>query len=227
MFNQIYKLASIYLSKISSTRGNFSLQYFSSLPHAAGFNYAQDNLEILGHGSSRAAFILTSKKVLKISKNQAGFVQNNKEKELYERFKNTDLLTKVFASDPNGSWIIAQLVQPIETAAQFKKLSGIGFAELKSYLNVDPDDYEDLEFELEMMGIGKQGQEFLMKATRLAREADLIKGDFAKPDSWGKSADGNLVLLDYGLNNELYNKHYQSGFVKKPDDDNKQTRRNA
>lgn len=227
MFDNLYKLASIYLSKVAAIRGDFSLQYFSSLPHAAGFHYAQDSLENLGHGSSRVAFILTSKKVLKIAKNQAGYIQNSKEKELYEKFGGSGLLTKVYASDSNGSWIVAELVKPLTSAEEFKKLSGIGFPELKSYINVDPAEYDDLEFELEMMGIGKQGADFLVKATSLARAGDLIKGDFAKADSWGKTADGNLVLLDYGLSNESYDKYYNMGLVRKPENDDRETKKIA
>jgi hypothetical protein len=35
--------------------------------------------------------------------------------------------------------------------------------------------------------------------------------------SWGKTADGRLVLLDYGFTDDVYQKHYKKSGVRRKD----------
>jgi hypothetical protein len=42
----------------------------------------------------------------------------------------------------------------------------------------------------------------------LVRYDDLLPGDIAKYDSWGKNSDGCIVLLDYGITKKKFKELY-------------------
>jgi hypothetical protein len=37
---------------------------------------------------------------------------------------------------------------------------------------------------------------------------DLNLSDLKNPEQWGKTSSGRIVLLDYGLSDDIYNEYY-------------------
>ena len=105
----------------------FELSTFKSLKTLPRrLKYAKDNLELLSDGgTSRIVFLLSSKKVLKISLlnlrdpkvNKKGIAQNEAEVRNSQQIPN--LVTKVFEYAPDYSWIISELVRPLKSKEEF------------------------------------------------------------------------------------------------------------
>jgi hypothetical protein len=143
--------------------------------------YAQERLKCLGN-SSRAAYLLTSHSVLKIATCLRGLKQNAFEVRNYERLKNlpvTKILKHEEGSEP--SWLVCELVNPIETDEQFKKLTG----RYVSDLVYDASDGIDLD-------------NTFIKIAKECIDGGLYLDELAIPQQWGTNADGELRLLDYG-----------------------------
>lgn len=48
-----------------------------------------------------------------------------------------------------------------------------------------------------------------MKAVQtLMEQTGAINGDLTAPSHWGKTADGRIVCLDYGLSDQVYKDYY-------------------
>ena len=48
----------------------------------------------------------------------------------------------------------------------------------------------------------------VLEIQELMKVRGLAIGDLWVYDHWGKTADGRVVLLDYGLTDEIWNSHY-------------------
>lgn len=206
MYDLIFFISDIY--KKASEKEMFSFDKFKSLPHAQALNYAKNSLpDVSGQGSARIVFKLGDK-ALKIAKNKKGLSQNKKEVEIHNKHGANELITKIYDSSPNGVWVLSELVAPLKFEKDFQKFTGIDIVTLKSYLFVEPEDFEELEEEFELMDIGKKEADFILNASKLFRDTNLIGGDFIRPDSWGVSSRGDVILLDYGMDSDLYKKMY-------------------
>jgi hypothetical protein len=170
-------------------------------------HYADTFLEKLGRGSSRAAYLLTSKTVLKVAINEKGLAQNEAEVDVFTNPKSRLIVAKIHKADDQYKWVISDLVNPVNTANQFNGGSNV--------------DIEWPEF-LDILQRGLRGKQkinneskFFNSVLDTAKENDLLYGDLSQLDHWGKSPDGRIVLLDYGFTGEVWGKHYSSS-SKKP-----------
>ena len=112
--------------------------------------YARTFLEVLGTGSSRATYLLSMKKVLKIAMNEKGIAQNKAEvsvskyheeiKANYEKessLGNLQVVTHVYENDPNFQWVIAELVRPLKEEggySEFKRLTNTSWSGMMDLL---------------------------------------------------------------------------------------------
>lgn len=232
------------------------------------WSYANERLDFINAGSSRRVFILSSRFVLKIAKNDAGKAQNQYEYQLSQDPKLAPILARVRDAHPDGLWVVSDLVRPFHDGDagidDFESVAGFSFHEMfANGSNLE----KRIERLLDNAEIQKQrltwlldrlkraqasndqdeiriadadyaeGQElldnFLSRAEELKgqmgslqnpkllkyreaieyaqEELDLAEGDTEVFEHWGKTPDGRVVFLDYGLSDGIFAKHY-AGF---------------
>jgi len=140
--NHIYFLSEASIRNIntdSSYGSRFDIRYFKSLTEGGWsrkenihslLHYAERFLQPLGEGSSRKAFLYSSKKVLKIAKDDFGMAQNAEEAlngdiEPNQESMDSRISTKLYDKSeqvPAGLfWIIVELVKPLRGAYETNK----------------------------------------------------------------------------------------------------------
>lgn len=202
----------------------FNFQAFKTIePGYAQLSYADDTLMFLGQGSSRLAWAMSSKKVLKlpIPGIAAGKEQNQEEAKNAKLFPG--LVTKVFVSHPDGDWLIAELVRELKSEEEFKEKTGFQFKMLKNFLLV-PNPYKFIETLSKLKDSNPEYKAFLnwnqlieiVKILKTETEESPFLTDMLKVDHWGLTPDGNIVWLDSGLSTAAYNKNYDvnTGYLK-------------
>lgn len=163
--------------------------------------YAERYLTKTGEGSSRIVFILSSRYALKIAKRTAGMAQNKAELQAYQRTSVKNVISKIYQHDPLDRWLITDLVKPLSSEQEFKRLTGDEFSEFT--FNIENYYKNDVSPE-------KESQLFDDVIT-LIEENNLEWGDLVDLWQWGQTPDGRAVVLDYGLTEEVYSDHYDHG----------------
>jgi len=170
--------------------------------------YAVEFLETLGKGSSRRAFLLSSKYALKIAINEKGIAQNEAELDVFTNPKSRAIVAKVYDADQEGNkWLISDLVKPLDSEEEFEQLTGV-----KWYLFSE-------QIRSHMQNRGADAQKlnpWVQAVIATARQNNLMHGDLRELSHWGKTPDGRCVLLDYGFNESVFQSHYSK--TPKPQD---------
>lgn len=179
------------------TREQFKLEEFKRLKSLKEMQvYANSKLQILGEGSARSVYRLGGTKVLKVAKDEkGGIAQNHSELDIFTNPKTSAITTKIFDSDSSFRWIISEVVKPFsknQADSDFQSATGIpwdDFSEILSYTkqipeswSLEPDQYALINGALSVINTG-----------------NLAAPDVAVKDHWGLTADGRVVLLDYGF----------------------------
>lgn len=210
------------LSLLEEGRG-FSIDKFKKLAATNpvdAFNYAHNNLRFMGKGSARSTYLLSSGKILKMANcSQSrrdvpclrGYAQNEAEVNVFTDPATKNIVSKIYDYDPKYSWLISELVRPFEYEEDFSRL-----------LDVDKNPVIDLdrmamaalrperipEFVARHATNGKKLEDFMMSLAAIIRSSGVLTGDLGKVNHYGKTADGRVVLLDYGFTNSVANQHY-------------------
>lgn len=202
-------------ARIAIRSKSFDLAKFRELrtPEEA-LKYASENLESLGSGSSRQAFVFSSGKVLKVAipfrgGTQAGVDQNRAEVEAFTNPKLRPITTRIFDYDPEFSWIISEIVRPL-SAPEFESLAGASLEEFVLHAQSIQAGHRSVEKALKSMG-PKADRGLLEGIVSLLKNGQAYT-DLETEDHWGKAADGSIVVLDYGLTNEGYHKNYHDSY---------------
>lgn len=188
---------------------------------------ARDKLPALGEGSSRAAFLLDSKRVLKVAINNKGLAQNKAEYELSQHPGVAPLVTRIFRVGKDYSWLVSELVRPLRTNKEFEQLTQVPWSFFISFLSfyegngdigksfnlaVKSQIDQDRRKKSPFPGISVRRIEHLpfigRFMTALGNRPDLIPADLMKLDHWGKTPDQRVVLLDSGYTEEVWSSHY-------------------
>jgi len=173
--------------------------------------YAKERLQFIGQGSSRNSYVLTSKKVLKIARDEDSIQQNKKEVITNHDEDLNRFFTKVFDNSPDCKWIVSELVNPVKNMQEIENYLGIKRGEFRlmfimsrsEYGYVQPKDWSRKDKDLMFKRISNDQHDdrlndfldFLV----LAQQKNIEIYDFPGKDQWGKTVDGRIVLLDYGL----------------------------
>lgn len=191
-------------------------------------------------GTSRCAYRISSKKVLKVALNPAGISQNKQEAKFFGEHPNLQKhLAKVFDYDKkNNLWIIVELTNPFfmddRSFSFWKQKTGFDYPIMEYYYieilgnHKKPNDVLQAMIAHVTQGapnqqIKDQMQKDVIKQHFYALKfindvikpissvsgvavGDIVKSD--KIDSWGATADGRIVLLDYGLTEDIFNNFY-------------------
>jgi len=154
--------------------------------------YASERLRLLGEGSSRATYTLTSRSVLKIAIgfNRRGATEQNEfEVAKFNKLKNLPAITKIFKYDEKYfQWIVAELVNPINES------------EFNEMMPVDKSDKRGWVSKLRRMIDDPGEDDPFIEIIRPLVRSDVITNvsESLYYDQWGKNVDGELRLLDYG-----------------------------
>lgn len=179
--------------------------------------YAASHLKELGRGTSRAAFLYSSKKALKVALNEKGIAQNEAEVGVWKLPATRAVVARVYESDPEFKWVVSELVKPLEDkyVKSFYDKYGVPFVEFARALKTARNSETEAEAHLADVAENFEshpGHEDYFKFFRAALETvalgSLMIGDVEEPDHWGVSPDGRIVLLDYGFTREVADKHY-------------------
>jgi hypothetical protein len=165
--------------------------------------FAKKHWKFLGEGSSRTAFEINDKLVIKVAHNDKGIAQNKVEMDPKAQRSCTN---PIIVADAEGKWIVIRNTEPL-TEKEFKKMVGFGF---ESFMNAlfykfnnesnkwnPPHHYEEIE-----------KNDLFNCIAELIFKTDQQCGDIDKISSWRKY-DDQPILADYGLSRDVYRSYYR------------------
>lgn len=176
--------------------------------------------KIFGAGGSRQTFILTSKLILKLAVNEKGLEQNKTEYEISQKFPN--ITAKVYKTGPEYYYIVSELVRPITNWDEFENLTKINWVVFRDIMSalaktnseslstvvLSQKTLSQLTF-LTAYQVKKFFKEPLVVSLfEVVKKGGLSIVDLQRVEHYGKTADGRIVLLDYGLSHDTWKKLY-------------------
>lgn len=193
----------------------FNMDEFINIRSYNGkIRYAERYLSRISQGTARMIFDIDGKTVLKLAKNDKGIAQNEIESMIGQDKYFDHIVAKVLETEDNYKWIVSEKANRI-TKNRFKQLSdGISINIVYKYLVyiLDPQRAKWLrlredftEEELDSLSENQFVEDFL----ELCSSYKLELGDFDRISSYGE-IDGRLVVVDYGLTFDVFNKYYNS-----------------
>ena len=191
--------------------------------HKKAVDLALEKAKKIGQGSSRVVFDIIDPEygntVIKIAKNRKGLAQNEFElgilrdrfhpdilPELYDYDKDSVMLKK---NDGQPLWLQVEKVNKINEK-KFNELLKIKPKYLSSFLHSILTPYSKFAQYLLTPEIKEQcnEDEFIQELLALAGNYDLGIGDLTDYHNFGEK-DGKLIVIDVGLNKEIYNTFYK------------------
>lgn len=190
-------------------------------------------LPYMGRGSSRVVYALSTGKVLKISRDERGLAQTEAEVSVWTNPSTKEVAAQVFDFDPDFNWSVMEIARTFKDPYRNYKGSleqelgiptayGVKFtiAEIVNELLSDRSDgiaTEAIQDKLlggQMLVLKKRLEKYLEnphpfvdKIADLVHNNDLDTGDLVS-DHFGKTADGRIVLIDYGLTEDVAEDFY-------------------
>jgi len=175
--------------------------------------YANQHFQRIGSGSGRIVYALDNDNVLKLAKNAKGVAQNEAEEQVARYKDYDDILTNVYESDDNNTWIISEKAKKI-TVKRFKELVGFDIYQIYYYLN---NEYDLNKGKKEIWHINADikeqldNNEFVQRLFGLLMDYSLSPGDMGRLSTYGevnRNGIASVVLVDYGLSDEVYDTYY-------------------
>lgn len=169
-----------------------------------------NNIEYLSSGTSRFVFKLNDKKVLKLAKNKKGQLQNGVEADW--GLKNYGVAADWYAISDQDIWLESELCKKIKIT-EFKNITGISFKEFCDclryyYFDIHP---KSAYFKLSKPDIYDESwdNEFIQGFYYYIGDFGVPVGDLTRISSYGINQEGTVVLVDSGLNDDIYNEYYK------------------
>ena len=203
---------------------NFNMDEFKKLTSfQKRLQYCKERLPLIKKGSSRAVYKIDDTKVLKLAMNRKGLDQNEEEAMLSSYYDIKDITAEVFDKHPKNEWIEMELARPV-TESDFKRIVGYDFnlyrIAIGNYaLDVDPQRYNTGNKHRQKEKIDPEivqsmwENEFVYDIFNyIGNYGTAHVPDIQKIDSYGvvkREGHDVIVLIDYGLTNSIWNKHYQ------------------
>jgi len=204
-------------SLIEDYPSSFNMEEFKAIQ---SFNkriqYCESHLQKIGSGSSRIVYKIDDEKVLKLAKNSKGISQNEVEISHGNDFflKSLNIVAEVFENDDNDLWLEMQLAQKC-SIGKFKQIIGISFQEYSEYINYYHSEVlSKSRYKTTINDSLKEtceNNEFVSAMIEFIGNYDLPVGDLKRISSYGIVKEDNneiIVLIDFGLTDDVYNKHY-------------------
>ena len=165
----------------------------------------------LGSGTSRMVFKLNDEKVLKLAKNAKGLDQNNAEADWYLR--QVVGIAEWYSASNEDIWIVSELCTKAKTS-DFRKKLGITFADYCNYVNYLSQEHSGHPNRYMHFDQPAKFEEYVEAENLLGGINEYIGnwdppvGDLTRISSYGINRDGDIVLVDTGLSENVAEKHY-------------------
>ena len=178
-------------------------------------DFANQNLNRIGSGSGRIVYDIDGTKVFKLAKNPKGIAQNEVESNIGKYEDVSDIVTEVFKSDYDDSWLIAEEAKKV-TDKRIRELTGIpSLNELYYYLRnneIQNQGYKYMIFHQDPNMVEELNEnEFVQTLSNFIANYNQTTNDMGRPSTYGevlRDGQPTIVLTDYGLNDEVYETHY-------------------
>jgi len=162
--------------------------------------------EKMAQGSSRDVYD-AGDYVIKVAKNVKGIAQNEVESNLYNDGYAPSFLAEIIYTASDNSFLIMEKCKKV-TRDSFKSKAGFSLKYLFEYLIYTIHG----NYSFEQIELSDESDEFLSDIHKYVTSFGVDKSytDLERPSSWGINRNGDLVLIDYGLNNDVAQKHYNN-----------------
>ena len=197
--------------------------------------YIESMLQKIGAGSSRIVYQVDNEKVLKLAKNRKGLAQN--EVEYNNASDDLDCFSKIYNFDSEGYWIEAEIAKKCKPS-DVKRLYGISFDQLRAFIAESVYEYADNRERIILKGIIRQYNGSNESLLQLYYDEKLPEqlydfldslhyylsnyqprynevADYFRLANWGivtRNAQESMVIIDSGLNEEVYHNYYKKSF---------------
>ena len=189
---------------------NFDLEKFKQLRSFKDrVNYCNSTLKKLGSGSSRIVYLVDDKTVLKLAKNQKGVAQNEVEIGASDTYY-SDITAEVFDYDENSLWLEMELAKPINKA-RFQQILGYTVEDFGKWVTNfwNSNNRKKPAFTLDkQLEETINESEFANKVFSFIQDYGLSVGDLGRISTYGEF-DGEVKIIDYGLNDDVLNSYYR------------------
>ena len=193
---------------------NFLPEFLNIKSFNGKMKYANERLTRIGSGTGRVVYDIDGEKVLKLAKNPKGIAQNEAEAGAGYYRDTQDIVTIVFDSADNDGWLISEKAKKVNER-RIVQLTGIPsltalYAYLRNFydenhgkrgfMHVEPEVNEQLD-----------ENEFAQDLHDFIANYNQSPGDYGRPSTYGevlRDGQPTIVLTDYGLNDEVYDIHY-------------------
>lgn len=176
-------------------------------------DYCIDNLEFVGSGSARIAFMVDENIVLKVASNVKGIAQNKVEASVGNDGYVNDIFAGVLSAHPKYWWIEMNICVGV-TAQEFENMTGVSMKRWAGDISeelawsIHYGLYQDEEMKPARWEELKTNP-FIMCVLDYIRKYDIHQyGDICSLKHWGLDNTGKLVLMDYGITNYVWNNFY-------------------
>ena len=168
------------------------------------------NLKRLGSGGQRTVYALPDGAVLKVATGADGKRQNVREASLMGK-KYDRILTRVYSSAPDGSWVVAERVEPIISDKQLNNAAGLitpaTWESVTSYLEdalifYGPKRKPPMSRNEIINDVTKrfriESHPFWSQYLGFIKDESINAWETLSVNQWGITHDGRVVLMDFG-----------------------------
>ena len=193
---------------------NFLPEFLNINSYAGRMRYANQNLDRIGSGTGRIVYSIDEEKVLKLAKNAKGVAQNEAEAGAGYYRDTQSIVTEVFDNSDDFTWLISEKAKKV-TEKRIKEVTGIPslndlYYFLRNFKEVNNGRGQAFGQEKEMEEFFWEN-EFASDLVNFVANYNQSAGDMGRPSSYGevlRDGQPTIVLTDYGLNDEVYDTHY-------------------
>lgn len=184
--------------------------------------YCEERLQRIGGGSSRIVFAVDNEKVLKVAKNKKGLAQNMEEGQEWKQ--SYGCFAKVYDGTDDGIFLEMQRANKAKKS-DFVRLTGYSFEVFCAYIDYVHEwyarpsryyfrnkEYDEIFKSEEFRAKLEDYNLFFNIQAYLCDTCLNSIGDLKRLSSWGvvkENGEENLVLIDYGLTDEIYDEYYK------------------
>lgn len=164
---------------------------------------ASTYLTIVGKGSGRITYDFDESLVLKVARNTRGMAQNSVESQHTLQEWHGGIIAKVVDCDPNNQWLIMEKAEKFKPS-DFSRNFGVTGWDLENYIGSILGHWRYCS---PVENPALQDNKFAQELLTMFGNFGLLPGELHRPSSWGK-IQGNPVIVDYGLTQDVYDQHY-------------------
>ena len=182
--------------------------------------YCEQHLQRISQGSSRIVYRVDNEKVLKLAKNKKGVAQNEVEVRLGTEPYYT-CFADIYEYDENGLWVEMEICRKAKKS-DFKAIYGVPFEALccmiydqaNNFRNVGwkINPFSDYENIVQRVWEGEENDlQMLFMSIQEYIGGEMLSGVgvLCRISSWGVDSEGFFKLIDYGLNDDVYDNFYR------------------